>query len=81
MDSSGGLRVVVANKNIPNMVSQISAILAQEGLNILNMVNKNKVEIAYNIIDVDKSAISEASLAKLRSIEGVFMVRAMKNTW
>jgi D-3-phosphoglycerate dehydrogenase / 2-oxoglutarate reductase len=81
MDSSGGLRVVVANKNIPNMVSQISAVLAQEGLNILNMVNKNKVEIAYNIIDVDKTEISETSLAKLRGIEGVFMVRAMKNSW
>jgi D-3-phosphoglycerate dehydrogenase / 2-oxoglutarate reductase len=79
MDNSGGLRVVIANKNIPNMVSQISAVLAQEGLNILNMVNKNKVEIAYNIIDVDKSEISDTALTKLRSIEGVFMVRAMKH--
>jgi D-3-phosphoglycerate dehydrogenase len=79
MDDSGGLRIIVANKNIPNMVSQIAAILAQEGLNILNMVNKNKVEIAYNIIDVDKPEISANALAKLRSIEGVFMVRSMKH--
>jgi D-3-phosphoglycerate dehydrogenase / 2-oxoglutarate reductase len=79
MDDSGGMRIVIANKNVPNMVSQIAAVLAQEGLNIMNMVNKNKVEIAYNIIDVDKSEISASSLAKLRTIEGVFMVRSMKH--
>jgi len=79
MDISGGMRIVVANKNIPNMVSQISAILAQEGFNILDMINKNKVDIAYNIIDVDKSEISTLTLEKLKAIEGVFLVRAMKN--
>jgi D-3-phosphoglycerate dehydrogenase len=79
MEMSGGMRLVVANKNIPALVSQISAVLAEEGLNILNMMNKNKVEIAYNIIDVDKTEISYAALEKLKSIEGVFMVRTILN--
>ncbi|HPT30636.1 MAG TPA: 3-phosphoglycerate dehydrogenase family protein [Prolixibacteraceae bacterium] len=80
MEMSGGMRLVVANKNIPALVSQISAVLAEEGLNILNMMNKNKVEIAYNIIDVDKAEISESALNKLKAIEGVFMVRTILNS-
>jgi D-3-phosphoglycerate dehydrogenase / 2-oxoglutarate reductase len=80
MDISGGMRIVVANKNIPNMVGQVSAILAHENLNILNMVNKNKVDIAYNIIDVDKAEINPAAMEKLKAIEGVFLARAMKNS-
>jgi D-3-phosphoglycerate dehydrogenase len=79
MDISGGMRIVVANRNIPNMVSQITAILGQEKLNILNMVNKNKGDIAYNIIDVDRNEISQGAMEKLRTIEGVFMARAMLN--
>jgi D-3-phosphoglycerate dehydrogenase len=79
MDTSGGMRIVVANRNIPNMVSQVTAILGQEGLNILNMVNKNKGDIAYNIIDVDREEISQTAMEKLRCIEGVFMARAMRN--
>jgi D-3-phosphoglycerate dehydrogenase / 2-oxoglutarate reductase len=81
MDVSGGMRIVVANKNIPNMVSQISAILAHESLNILDMINKNKGEIAYNIIDVDKHKIHSDIIRKIREIDGVFMARAMKNTF
>jgi D-3-phosphoglycerate dehydrogenase len=79
MDISGGMRIVVANRNIPNMVSQITAILGHEKLNILNMVNKNKGDIAYNIIDVDRNEISQGAMEKLRTIEGVFMARAMLN--
>jgi D-3-phosphoglycerate dehydrogenase len=79
MDISGGMRIVVANRNIPNMVSQITAILGQEKLNILNMVNRNKGDIAYNIIDVDREEISQGAMEKLRTIEGVFMARAMQN--
>jgi D-3-phosphoglycerate dehydrogenase / 2-oxoglutarate reductase len=79
MDISGGMRIVVANKNIPNMVSQISAILAHEDLNILDMINKNKGEIAYNIIDIDKPEINPGVIKRIQEIEGVFMARAMKN--
>jgi D-3-phosphoglycerate dehydrogenase / 2-oxoglutarate reductase len=81
MDISGGMRIVVANKNIPNMVSQISAILAHESLNILDMINKNKGEIAYNIIDVDKHKLHSDVISRIKQIDGVFMARAMKNSF
>lgn len=76
MERNGGTRIVVANKNVPKMVSQISALLAHEGLNISNMLNKNKAEIAYNIIDIDGTV--PASIKEMISaIEGVVMVRIL----
>ncbi len=77
MERHGGPRLVVANKNVPNMVSQISSLLASEGLNIANMLNKNRADIAYNIIDIDGAAPSAEVAEKLKSIEGVIMVRVL----
>lgn len=76
MDYEGGYRLLVANKNIPNMVGQISTLLADHDLNIQDMMNKHKDDIAYNIIDVDK-APTEVLLKKLEEIEGVVMVRTI----
>lgn len=76
MDRNGGTRIVVANKNVPKMVSQISAMLAVEGLNISNMLNRNKDEIAYNIIDIDGTAPAEIK-EMISAIEGVVMVRIL----
>lgn len=75
MERSGGMRVVVGNRNVPYMVSQITNILGSEGANILNMVNKNRNDVAYNIIDIDKASLGEDVRIKLLGIEGVFMVR------
>ena len=75
MKRNGGARIVIANKNIPNMVSQISAVLAQENVNISNMINRNRNEIAINIIDVDVKTLNESIKEKLKAIDGVFMVR------
>ncbi|WP_423127363.1 phosphoglycerate dehydrogenase [Gaoshiqia sp. Z1-71] len=77
MERNGGPRIVIANKNVPNMVSQISSILASEGLNIANMLNKNKADIAYNIIDIDGTAPSAGLTEKLSSVEGIIMVRIL----
>ena len=77
MDRNGGSRILIANKNIPNMVSQISSVLATEGINIDNMLNKKRENMAYNIIDVT-SSIDESVTEKLKSIEGVFMVRIIQ---
>lgn len=76
MDRNDGSRIVVANKNIPKMLSQISSLLAHEGLNISNMLNRNKDEIAYNIIDIDE-IIPEGIKEKISAIEGVIMVRIL----
>lgn len=77
MDRTGGTRIVVANRNIPNMVNQIASVLSREGVNILNMLNKNKKDIAYNIIDIDKTDLRPGIEEDLRTIEGVFMARIL----
>jgi D-3-phosphoglycerate dehydrogenase len=67
-------RIAIANANVPNMVGQISAILAAAGLNIHNMVNKSRGDMAYTLVDVD-SSVSDAVIASLAAIEGVLSVR------
>jgi len=73
---AGATRIVVANKNVPKMVSQISSLLAHEGLNIANMLNRNKDEIAYNIIDID-GAVPSTIKNMISEIDGVIMVRIL----
>ncbi|MDD4108583.1 MAG: NAD(P)-dependent oxidoreductase, partial [Prolixibacteraceae bacterium] len=79
MERNGGSRILVANKNIPNMVSQISNILASQNLNIDNMLNKKHENIAYNIIDLTENSVDENIKTKLEAIEGVFMVRIIQD--
>ncbi len=79
LERNGGSRILIANKNIPNMVSQISTVLATEGINIDNMLNKKKGDIAYNIIDVAQKHVDRSIKTKLQDIEGVFMVRVIQD--
>jgi D-3-phosphoglycerate dehydrogenase len=65
-------RIVIANKNIPNMVGQITTTLAKEGINIADMINKHKGEIAYNIINID-NPIAPEKIEAIRKIEGVII--------
>jgi D-3-phosphoglycerate dehydrogenase / 2-oxoglutarate reductase len=67
-------RVAIANANVPNMLGQISTTMAQAGLNIHNMVNKSRGEMAYTLVDVD-SAVGAPVLAALGTIPGVLVVR------
>ncbi len=69
-------RVAIANTNVPNMLGQISTVMAQAGLNIHNMVNKSRGEMAYTLVDVD-SAVDDSVVAKLRAIAGVLSVRCV----
>ncbi|MEQ1800431.1 MAG: phosphoglycerate dehydrogenase [Gammaproteobacteria bacterium] len=67
-------RITIANANVPNMVGQISTCLGDAGLNIADLLNKSRGELAYTIIDLD-GAITEATLARIRSIPGILAVR------
>lgn len=67
-------RVAIANANVPNMLGQISTAMAQAGLNIHNMVNKSRGEVAYTLVDVD-SAVDPGVLGRLAEIHGVLSVR------
>ena len=76
MPRNGRNRLIIANKNIPRMVGNITTVLADENINIADMLNKNRGDIAYNIIDVDGD-ITEEQIQKIREIEGIFMVRLL----
>jgi D-3-phosphoglycerate dehydrogenase len=69
-------RVAIANANVPNMLGQISTAMAMAGLNIHNMVNKSRGEMAYTLVDVD-SPVSEAVIGEIATIEGVLSVRSV----
>lgn len=69
-------RIAIANANVPNMVGQISTAMAEAGLNIHNMVNKSKGEMAYTLVDVD-SEPPQAVIDRIAAIKGVLMVRAI----
>ncbi|MEW8191978.1 MAG: phosphoglycerate dehydrogenase [Candidatus Thiodiazotropha endolucinida] len=73
---NGGFRIAVVNSNVPNMVGQISTDLANEGLNILDMLNKSRDDIAVTLLDVDKQPSAEL-LQTLASIDGVLSVRSL----
>ena len=67
-------RVAIANANVPNMLGQISTAMARAGLNIHNMVNKSRGEVAYTLVDVD-SAVGAGALQEIAAIDGVLAVR------
>lgn len=69
-------RITIANRNIPNMVGQITAILAEEEINIADLLNRHHGDVAYNIIDVDSPA-SQRAIERMSSIEGVIFVRTI----
>jgi D-3-phosphoglycerate dehydrogenase len=77
MDMVGNQRLVVANRNIPNMVGQITTVLAREDVNISDMLNRHRDGIAYNIIDIDRP-LSEKARQMISAIEGVIMVRSIE---
>jgi len=76
MPERAGYRVSVVNQNVPNMVGQISCAIADAKLNILNLVNKSKGDLAYTLIDVE-AEIPEATLLQIKSIKGILSARTI----
>lgn len=71
-----GVRLCIANRNVPNMIGQITGVLAAEHLNIESMTNQNRADVAYNLIDVHTDVDSKV-IDKLKAIEGIITVRAI----
>jgi D-3-phosphoglycerate dehydrogenase len=69
-------RLLVANKNIPNMVGQITTILAGENINITDLINHHKGDYAFNIIDTQQR-IGQRLIEQIKKIEGVIRVRTI----
>ena len=74
MSRESAYRVAIANANVPNMLGQISTAMAKAGLNIHNMVNKSRGDVAYTLVDVD-SPVGDNVLADIAGITGVLAVR------
>jgi D-3-phosphoglycerate dehydrogenase len=71
---TGSQRLTIANANVPNMVGQISTCLGDAGINIADLLNKSRGELAYTIVDLD-GQIPDSTLARIRAIPGVLSVR------
>ena len=70
-------RITVCHKNIPNLIGQITSVVAGEGINVSDMVDKSRGDYAYAIIDLDAAA-TETLVEKLATVEGVIKVRVVK---
>ncbi len=76
MRREGQSRLVIANKNLPDMVGQISHVLGQAHVNIVHMMNESKGNLAYTLIDTE-STPSEQAVENIRKINGVLSVRVI----
>jgi len=76
MPRNTGHRLGIVNKNVPNMLGQISTCMASSNLNILDMLNKSRGDLAYTLVDVD-SPVEPDCLANIAAIDGVLNVRAL----
>lgn len=74
--AEGGFRLAVVNANVPNMLGQISTDLANAGLNIIDMLNRSRGELAYTLVDVE-SEIPRRVTEEIATIDGVLAVRTV----
>jgi D-3-phosphoglycerate dehydrogenase len=77
LDRRAPYRLIVANRNIPNMVGQITTILAGANINITDLINHHRDEYAYNIIDTEQ-LISDPVLKQIREVDGIIRVRVIQ---
>lgn len=74
LERVSGCRLSVTNENVPKILGNVLSILADDNINVIDMLNKSRDEVAYNLIDVG-THVSDEVLSKMRSIEGVNNVR------
>ena len=76
MPRAGEKRLAITHRNIPNMVRQITKEIAEEGANIVDMLNKSRGDYAYTLIDIEKE-ISKTVIENIKQVEGILKVRAL----
>ncbi|TDJ30076.1 MAG: 3-phosphoglycerate dehydrogenase [Gammaproteobacteria bacterium] len=69
-------RLAISNANVPNMVGQVSTALAEEGINIADLLNVSQSDVAFTLVDLDAPA-SETTLKRIRSIDGILSLRVL----
>ena len=76
MPRAGEERLAITHRNVPNMVRQITKEIAEEGANIVDMLNKSRGDFAYTLIDIEKE-ISKTVIENIKEVEGILKVRAL----
>jgi D-3-phosphoglycerate dehydrogenase len=69
--------VAISNHNVPGMLGQMTAVLAERNINVIDLINKSRDDLAYNLIDLSE-APDEGLLQAIRDIESVIDVRVIK---
>lgn len=77
LDRSGGLRLAITNRNVPKMLGQLLSVLADADINVIDMLNKSRDDVAYNLIDVATEPSAEL-LQRMRAVAGVVNVRLIR---
>lgn len=72
-----GKKVCIIHKNVPSIISQITAIFGNNGVNIENMLNKSKKDYAYTMIDAQCDAVSDSVISEINAVDGVIKVRVI----
>jgi D-3-phosphoglycerate dehydrogenase / 2-oxoglutarate reductase len=75
--NQSGVRLAITNRNIPKMLSQLLAVLADANINVIDMLNKSRDDVAYNLIDIASEPSAEF-LQRMRAVEGVINVRLIR---
>jgi len=78
LDRVSGCRLSVTNDNVPKILGSVLAILADENINVIDMLNKSREEVAYNLIDIGTQPTTDV-LNRMRGLEGVINVRLIGN--
>ncbi len=76
MPRTGKVRLCIFHKNVPAILSNISTQIAEENINIANMINKSKGNYAYTVVDCDND-VSEENIKDIEAVEGIIRVRAL----
>jgi D-3-phosphoglycerate dehydrogenase len=74
MSRNGGTRITFTNKNVPKVLGSVLSVLADGEINVVDMVNKSRDEIAYNIIDIEGD-LNDSLKAQIAAVDGVVHVR------
>lgn len=77
LDRNGGVRLAISNRNVPKMLGQLLSILADANINVIDMLNKSREDVAYNLIDVETEPDAEV-LQRMRAVAGVVNVRLIR---
>jgi len=77
LESTGGYRIAVTNRNVPGILNKVTSVLAERQINVIDMINKSRGDVAYNLIDVAQE-LDAATLEAIRATDSVMNVREFR---